>query len=74
MEQISTKLGKKYPWVKGIQVCSNEGPCPFPTGDNIEKRKNIDEIKKCFLKNHLANFNQTWHKASLDEGDSSSSK
>ena len=25
---------KYYPWVKGIQVCSNEGPCPFPGGDN----------------------------------------
>ena len=22
---ISTKLGTKYPWVKGIQVCLNEG-------------------------------------------------
>ena len=25
-EPISTKLGTKHPWVKGIQVCSNEGP------------------------------------------------
>ena len=33
---ISTKLCTKYPWVKGIQVCSNEGPCPFPRGDNYE--------------------------------------
>ena len=23
---ISTKLGTKHPWVKGIQVCSNEEP------------------------------------------------
>ena len=23
---ISTKLGTKHSWVKGIQVCSNEGP------------------------------------------------
>ena len=28
---ISTKLGTKHSWVKGIQVCSNEGPWrPFP--------------------------------------------
>ena len=33
---ISTKLGTKHPWVKGIQVCSNEGPRPFPRGDNYE--------------------------------------
>ena len=33
---ISTKLGTKYSWVKGIQVYSNEGPRPFPRGDNYE--------------------------------------
>ena len=31
-----TKLGTKHPLVKGIQVCSNEGPGPFPRGDNYE--------------------------------------
>ena len=25
-----------HPWLKGIQICSNEGPCPFPRGDNYE--------------------------------------
>ena len=24
-EPISTKLDTKHPWIKGIQVCSNEG-------------------------------------------------
>ena len=38
-EPISNKLGIKHPRVKGIQVCSNEGPCPFPRGDNYEKAK-----------------------------------
>ena len=33
---ILLKLSTKYPWVKGIQICSNEGPCPFPRGDNYE--------------------------------------
>ena len=28
------------------------------------------KFKKVFLKNHWANFNQTLHKASLDEGNS----
>ena len=36
---ISTKLGTKHPWVKEIQVCSNEGPRPFPRGDNYEIAK-----------------------------------
>ena len=31
---ISTKLGTKHPWVTWIQVCSNEGLCLFPRGDN----------------------------------------
>ena len=37
---MSTKLGTKHPWVKGIQVCSNEGPHPFLRGDNNE----VEEI------------------------------
>ena len=40
---ISTKLGTKYAWVVMIQVCSNEGPQPSPSGYNIE-------IVKCDLK------------------------
>ena len=28
-----------HPWVKGIQVCSIEGPHPFPRGDNYEIAK-----------------------------------
>ena len=35
-EPISTKLGTKHPWMKGIQVYSNEGPRPFPRADNYE--------------------------------------
>jgi hypothetical protein len=30
----SIKLGKHYPRVKGIQVCSNKGPGPLQRGDN----------------------------------------
>ena len=28
-----------HPWVKGIQVCSNEGPRPFPRGDDYKLAK-----------------------------------
>ena len=37
---ISTKLGSKRSWVKGIQVYLNEGLCPVPIGNNnkIAKR------------------------------------
>ena len=31
---ISTKLGIKYPLVKGIQIYLNERSHPFPVGDN----------------------------------------
>ena len=45
---ISTKLGTKYPWVKGIQVCSNEGPRPFQRGDNWEIIKINRQLLKIF--------------------------
>ena len=36
---ISTKLGTKHPWVRGIQVYSNQGPLPFSNsrGDDYKK-------------------------------------
>ena len=34
--QFSTKLGTKYPWVKGSQVCSNDGPHPTLSWDKYE--------------------------------------
>ena len=60
-----------HPWVNGIQVYSNAGPRPFPRGDNNEIAKKIfTKFKNLLLQNHLSYFNQTWHKASLGEGDS----
>ena len=42
---ISTKLGTKHPWVKGIKVSSNEGPRFFLRGDNKEiTKKYIDKL------------------------------
>jgi hypothetical protein len=35
----SIKLGTNHPWVKGIQVCSNEGPGLFQRGDNYKNVK-----------------------------------
>ena len=54
-----------HPWVKGNQVCLNEGLRPFPRGDYYKKRKT--KLKKSLLQNHWANFNQFWHKAYLGE-------
>ena len=63
---ISIKLCTKHPWVKGIQVCSNEGPSPFPRGDNSA---NVNFEWKYFLKIFFSwttgqIFDQTWHNAS----------
>ena len=63
---ISIKRGTKHPWVTGIQERSNEGIRPFQ-GEIITK---IAKFKNLFLQNHLANFNQTWHKTLLHEEDS----
>jgi hypothetical protein len=32
--QNSIKLSTNYPWVNGIQVCSNKGSGPLQRGDN----------------------------------------
>ena len=69
---ISAKLGTKYSLMKGIQICSNEGPYPSQRGDNWEIIiLNKQLFKNLLLQNHWANFNQTWLWASLGEGDSS---
>ena len=34
LTQFKTELGTKYTWMIEFQVCFNEGPCPFPRGDN----------------------------------------
>jgi hypothetical protein len=36
---ILIKLGTNHPWGEGIQVCSNEGDCPSPRGDNSKRVK-----------------------------------
>ena len=30
---ISTKHSSKYPYVKGVNICSSEGPCLIPMGN-----------------------------------------
>ena len=44
---ISTKHDTKHPQVKGIQVCTNEGPGLFPWGDNC---KIVKFLKIFFLR------------------------
>ena len=66
------KLGTKHPWINGIQVYSNERPRRSTKGDNYE-------IVEIHWRNFVSsppdsqgvNFNQTWHKVSSGEGDSS---
>ena len=50
---------------EGNSSSSNEGPRPFPRGDN---KKNSENTVTKFLKSfHWAIFNQTWCNASLSE-------
>ena len=51
----------KHPWVKGIQVCSNEGPQPLTRGDNYEIAKicTLTKFKNLLLQNRWANFDET---------------
>ena len=67
---ILTKLGTKHPWVKGIQIVYMKGPVLFWGEIITQYGKYIDEIKQSSPPEHRANFNQTWHNASLVVGDS----
>ena len=60
----TTKLGTQHPWVKGIQVCSND-PIPFP---KEEKQNSKNALSNLFPQNRWARFNQTWHKALFGDG------
>jgi hypothetical protein len=58
--------------VKGIRVSSNKGPGPLQRGDNHRNVKmGCGNLKIFFLQNYWANFNQAWHKSSLEGEDSS---
>ena len=70
-QEISNKLVTKHPLVKGIQVYTNEGPSAFQRGNNEIAKIRWQNFKNLLLENHWANFNQTWHKTSLGEEDSS---
>ena len=56
-EPISTKLGRKHPWVKEIPVCLNEfkGPALFQ-GEIYEIVKYINKIKKSSYPEPLGHF------------------
>ena len=46
---ISTKLGTEHHWVKGIQVCWNEGPHLSQRGDSWEIEKTHWKLFKIFF-------------------------
>ena len=66
---ISTKIGTKHSWVRGIQVnfVKMKDHAFFQAEKITKKRKYIDEI----LQSHWANFNQTWGAVSLGGRNSS---
>ena len=69
---ILTKRGTKHSFVKRITICSNEGPHPFLRVNYYEITKlHCWNLINLLVQNHRANFNQTWHKVFLGEGDSS---
>ena len=80
-EPISTKLGTNHPWLKGYQVCSNEGPAFIQVclnegpalfqGEIITKYQTyIDKFKKCSFPKPLDQFYLNLAQIILGEGDS----
>ena len=66
---ISTKLSTKHPWVKGIQVCSIEGPAPFSRGDNCEIVRIHWGNLEIFSRTQLL-ISTNFNKSSSSKGDS----
>jgi hypothetical protein len=54
---------------EGFQVCSNEGDCPSPRGDNSESVKKTQIKKKKSSPGPAGQIQSTWYKLSLGEGD-----
>jgi hypothetical protein len=54
---ILTRLGTNHPLVKGIQVCSNEGDCLSPWGDNSKTIKIHWKFLKIVLGDHFVELN-----------------
>ena len=57
---VSTKLGTKHPWVTENHVWSNEGPCPFPRGDNSEIVKIYLQTLKIIFSRTKLSTKQPW--------------
>ena len=53
---ISTKLCTNHSWVKGMQVCANEGSHLFPKGDDNKKAN----IPGTLMKFKIFFFRTTW--------------
>jgi hypothetical protein len=56
----SIKLGTNYPWVNGIQVCSNKGPGPLHRGDNHKNVKMGWGHLKNFISKTRLGTNHPW--------------
>ena len=70
--QFQPNLAQSILELRQFKFVQMKGPVLFQGGDNYEIAKiHRWNLKIFFLQNHLANFNQTWHKASLGEGDAS---
>ena len=70
---ISTKIQHKASLSEGDSSLFKWRATPFSKGGWYQKSENTFIKIKNLFQNHWANFNQTWHKASLVEGDASHS-
>ena len=56
---------------RGFKFVLMKGPALFQGEIVMSSKHTLTKLKNPILQNHCANINQTWHKASLGEGDSS---
>ena len=69
---VLAHLSRRIKWAFLIKIC----PCPLSSCKGYIRVLKCNEntvmnLKNLLLQNHWVKFNQTWHNASLGEGDSS---
>ena len=71
LSQFQPNLAQSILGWRGFKFVQMKGPALFQ-GEIITQivKNRLTKFKNLLLQNHWANFNQTWHKASVGEGDS----
>ena len=69
LSQFQPNLAQSILWLRGFKFDQMKGPALFQEEIFMKKQNTLTKFKNLLLQNHWANYNQTWHNASLGERD-----